>query len=140
MKRILILILSLFALNVWAADTGPKFDCTLTDSMVNDKVGDAKATFTTKTPKIYYVCNSDTVTKGQNVKAVWIATDTNGVAPPNYKIDEKGIDVADKLQQDQVWTGTFSLSIPDKGWPAGSYRVELYVDSKLNQTAKFDIK
>ena len=36
--------------------------------------------------------------------------------------------------------GGFTLSKPNNGWPVGKYRAELYVDGKLAETVKFEIK
>ena len=143
MKRnVLVVLISLFTIlfsTMTMAAALPKFTCTLTDKMNGQKPGDAKDSFTASTPMFYYICSSDGVTKGQTVKAVWIATDTNGAAPANYKIDEKGLMVDKNLKADEEWTGSFTLSIPNKGWPKGQYRVELYVDNQLLQSAKFSV-
>lgn len=120
--------------------TAKDFDCTLTDTADNDKPGPAKTTFTTNTKMFYLICNTDAVKKGQTMKAAWIANDTKGAAPANYKIDEKGITVTEDLGSTKVWVSNFSLSRPDKGWPVGKYSVELYVDGALISTTPFDVK
>jgi hypothetical protein len=35
--------------------------------------------------------------------------------------------------------GTFTLSRPNKGWPLGKYRVELYAGDQLADTLKFTV-
>ncbi|MEO8401148.1 MAG: hypothetical protein ABI597_05035 [Gammaproteobacteria bacterium] len=141
LASLVILANIVFNPTTYAADTKPKFDCTLTDELTADKKpGDAKDTFSKTTPLIYLICESDEVEKGQSIKAEWIAADTNNIAPANYKIDEKSLDVKKELDDDQVFTANFSLSIPNKGWPVGSYRVDLYVDNKLSQSVKFTVK
>jgi len=37
-------------------------------------------------------------------------------------------------------SGDFSLSKPTKGWPVGTYRVDLYIDDKVNETAYFEVE
>jgi hypothetical protein len=137
------IVLACGILNVSYADDNnstPKFDCTLTNQVTADnQAGDAQSTFTKDTPKIYLFCSSDDVQKGQTVKSVWIAADTNNVAPPNYKIDEKSIQVP-AIADDQTYDTNFSLSKPNNGWPVGSYHVDIYVDDQLAQSVKFNVK
>lgn len=122
------------------AATKPQFDCTLTDKISsNDEPGDAKSTFTKTTPMIYLVCDSADVTKGQSIKAEWIAADTHNIAPANYKIDEKSLEVPATPSGDQTFKSDFSLSKPTNDWPAGSYHVDLFVDGNLIQSFKFSI-
>ncbi len=141
---VLFLLLSLFYFNYAYADDNaakPKFDCTLTDQLSADKEpGDAKDTFTKDTPTLFLVCDSDDVKSGQEVKSVWIAADTNKVAPDNYKIDEKSMKVPANMGSDQTFTANFSLSKPNNGWPVGSYHVDLSVDGQLIQSFKFSVK
>jgi hypothetical protein len=121
------------------ADTAAKFNCMLTDTMSGEKPGPQKMTFSTTTPEIFLVCDSDNVKKGEKVKSVWIATDTTNAAPANYQIDEKALDITEDANSDHVLNTKFSLSKPDKDWPAGTYRVELFVNNQLIETLKYDI-
>ena len=68
----------------------------------------------------------DTVTK-----AVWYAADAEGTAK-NTKIDEAEFTSGDQ----QI---TFNLS-NDQLWPVGLYKVELYLNDKLNQTLEFSVE
>lgn len=125
----------------YAGDTSPKFICTLTNKLsAQDQPGVGRDTFAKNTPVIYYVCMSNDVKKGQVAKAAWIAADTHHAAPENYKIDEKSIKVIKDLSRDEDFTANFSLSIPNGGWPAGRYHVDLYLNDKLIQSAKFFVK
>jgi len=125
----------------FAADTQPKFDCTLTDKKADDGTpGDAKTSFAPTTPVIYLLCSSDEVKKGQSIKAAWIAIDTNNAAPANYKIAEKGMDVDKSLAEGETWDTDLSLTKPNNGWPVGSYKVELYVDGVVSDTFNFTVK
>ena len=124
-----------------AADATPTFNCTLTDQVTKDGApGDAKDTFTVSTPMIYLLCTSSNVVKGQVLKADWIAIDTNKVAPPNYQIAEKSVPVDQNPTGDETWNADLSLSKPTKGWPTGSYRVDLFVNDKMNNSITFTIK
>lgn len=124
-----------------AADNLPAFECTLTDQVdKDDNAGTAKDAYSTATPEIFLICDSANVTKGQVVKAEWVAVDTNNVAPANYKIDEKSLSVESDASDSNVWHANLSLSKPNKGWPVGSYRVDLMVDGAVDQSFKFTVK
>jgi outer membrane usher protein FimD/PapC len=71
---------------------------------------------------------SDTV-----VKAVWIAVDVGSAAAPNTKIDETEVKVEGSRNVD------FTLT-PNAGqWPPGSYKVDLYLNGKLDRTLNFAV-
>ena len=71
---------------------------------------------------------------GATVKGVWIAEDTGGAAPPNYKILEKSLTLP------FINTGSFVITKPNNGWPVGSYRFEIYFGDTLAKTLKFTVK
>jgi hypothetical protein len=50
------------------------------------------------------------------------------------------IDSADMTTEFTDTSFNFSLSIPDNGWPAGSYEVKLYIDGKLKNTVAFELE
>jgi len=91
--------------------------------------------FASSVPKLYAYFLTEGTEKGEKIRGVWIAEDTGGVAPANYKIDESTL-TGDK----ENFGGGFALSRPDSGWPVGKYRVEVYVDDDLQATTKFQIK
>lgn len=123
------------------AAPAPKFDCVLTDSVDSSgHPGAAKASFSGSTPMLYLICESDQVKKGQVVKTEWIADDTNNAAPNNYKIQEKSVDVSRDPAKGEVFTANFSLSKPDKGWPAGTYHAQVYIDNAPLQAVKFSVQ
>lgn len=122
-----------------AADL-PQIDCVVTDKVVDDQAVSKITTFPTDQPSVHLFCQSDKVSMGQTIKAVWIAADTNGVAPDNYKIDEKGLMLEEDLGDDKIWTADYQLSKPAKGWPKGSYHVDLYVDEALYKSYDFTFK
>jgi hypothetical protein len=68
------------------------------------------------------------------VRAVWIAEDTGGIAPPGYKIDEA---TAFATLPESV--GAFTLSRPPDGWAAGKYRVDFYLQNALVASARVRI-
>jgi len=143
LKKCLILGLALQAFvvpAVYAEDAKPKFECTLSDTVKDDSIGEAKDSFGKETAKIYLYCDSSDVKKGQAIKGDWVAVDTNNAAPANYKIDEATVTVSDDLTAGQTYDAKFSLSKPTAGWPLGHYQTNVYIDGQLDQSVKFDIK
>jgi hypothetical protein len=91
-------------------------------------------TFAPDVPKLYAFFKTQGTEKGEKLRGVWIAEDVGDAAPANTKIDEATL-TAD--QED--FFGAFSLSKPNKGWPIGKYRVEIYDGDELATTVKFTI-
>jgi hypothetical protein len=118
----------LMALPLYAA---PHFD----DIVVSDsKDGDAVESFTPSTPKIFLRAHMVDVASGAKITTSWIAVDTHGTAPPNYKIDS-----ADFVAGVLTNTVDANLSKPNNGWPVGKYRVDLSVDGKTAGSATFEV-
>ncbi len=69
---------------------------------------------------------SDTV-----VKAVWTAVDVEGVAP-NTLIDQSELTSGDAEL-------TFTLT-NDQLWPVGQYKVDLYLNDKLDRTLEYRVE
>ncbi len=65
------------------------------------------------------------------VKAVWIAVNVEGVEP-NFYITETSLTSGDD-------TLTFELS-NDNLWPAGQYKVDLYLNDKLDRSLTFEVR
>lgn len=91
--------------------------------------------FAPNTPKLYAFILTEGTEKGEKARGVWIAEDTNGTAPANYKIDE-GIFIGDK----DDFRGAFLITKPNNGWPVGKYRVDVYIEDELSGSTKFQIK
>lgn len=130
MKRLLLLLSALFLTAVVSAG-----EPTLDVHLALSADGEETTSFTADTAKIFAVFESEGVKKDTSLRAVWIAEDVGSVAPANFKIDEATI----KAAQDD-FSGTFSISRPNAGWPVGKYRVEFYAEKTLVKTLKFTIK
>ncbi len=65
------------------------------------------------------------------VKAVWIAVNVEGVEP-NFYITETSLTSGDD-------TLTFELS-NDNLWPPGQYKVDLYLNDKLDRSLAFEVR
>lgn len=132
MKRMLLLCTALISLTGLTARADTK-DKLLHATLVEELNGDATTSFTTDVAKIYALWKGDALKEGDKVRSVWIADDVGEAAPKNTKIDEATVTATDDK------AGTFSISKPDKGWPAGKYHVDLYIGDKLAETLKFTI-
>jgi uncharacterized protein involved in high-affinity Fe2+ transport len=78
---------------------------------------------------------ADDIDSGSKITVSWIAVDTNGVAPANYKIDEASFDIGSLENHVDA-----SLSKPNAGFPVGKYEAVLSVDGKVLETVDFSIK
>jgi hypothetical protein len=93
----------------------------------------ARQTFDSKTKKIYLSAWLTDVPQGAKLKSVWFA-EKNNVTPDNYRLDSVELVVRGKMNR-----VTYSLSKPKKGWPVGTYRLELFIDDKLTDTVRFSV-
>jgi hypothetical protein len=119
----------------------PALTTKMSDKVVkNEVVGDEKTTFTKDTPEIFVIVTTSEAKPGQVFRSEWIADDSKGVAPPNYKIDEKSLEVSKEMQPGKTFTANFSLSKPTAGWPVGDYHLDIYVDKAIAKTIKFKIQ
>ena len=80
---------------------------------------------------IYCIVNLANAPEDTKVKAVWTVVQAEGV-DSNQQIAEKEITTG-------LDTITFNLS-PSTSWPAGKYKVELYLNDKLDKTLDFEVQ
>src|SRR4051794_3540010 len=101
MKRLLVLALTslVCVLNAYAGDL--KVEATT----AKNEDSEPSDTFDTKVKKIYAFFTTEGSTKGDKLRAVWIAEDVGDAADPNTTIDEATI-TCDK----DNFVGAFSLS------------------------------
>lgn len=97
--------------------------------------GDTVESFAPDTAKIYLHAGLIDTPAGTKLTSTWVAEDTNGAAPANYKIDSVDLTVAPPIN-----VATFSLSKPTAGWPVGTYRVDLFIDGKEAGTMHFKVE
>lgn len=115
---------------VLASATASLADIIITD--VRDS-GTEKTTFIDQPAKIYVQFRLVDAPAGTRVRCLWIAQDAQS-APPNYKIDDVSMRMGGLVNR-----GTCSLSKPNRGWPPGDYRVEIYLEDRLAHTARFKV-
>ena len=109
------------------------------EDIVISNSDDAETTQTTlpaDSAAIYFSAGiTDEVRSGSKITVAWVAVDTNGVAPANYKIDEATFDVGSLENHVNA-----SLSKPNNGFPVGKYEAVVSVDGKVMETVDFSIK
>jgi hypothetical protein len=103
-----------------------------TDRTHNYEIVNPRVEFPPDTPQVVCIWKSEDVKPGTPVRAVWIAEDVGAAAPPNTKIDE--------ITTTSYTGGSFNLTKPNKGWPVGRYRLEIYLGKELAKTVPFAIK
>lgn len=106
----------------------PNFECTLTDkgdAVQNPHYGnDAGYFYKNSTSAIYLICESNTVKRTDNIRAVWIYEE-----PTEYrKIAEKKVVVKQNLNDVDIFKTRFALKNCDYSLPRGNYHVRLYVN------------
>lgn len=107
----------------------PTYECTLTNQRSHyDMANTGKNQFMTYTPEIFLICQSDTVVKGDNLRAVWIADNAEKPGWDNYKIAERKSVVRSDLNGLDMYRTVFSIKKPMNGWPTGSYHVRIYLN------------
>ena len=131
MKRTLALVI-LVALGLAVAGAA---DVTVRVTMSDELAGDAVSTFTPDTEKIYALFKTIGAKKGDKIRAALIAEDVGAVAPANTKVLETNITMDGDTDD-----GDFNFSKPTNGWPVGKYRVDVYLNDQLLETAKFTVK
>ncbi|MEP6809707.1 MAG: hypothetical protein ABI992_05645 [Chthoniobacterales bacterium] len=103
--------------------------------VAKDKDSKPASTFPADIPKIYAFFRTQGMKKGDKVRAAWMAVDVGSQAPKGTKIDEATL----ALEADDGG-GSFSLSKPTNGWPAGDYKVDLYNGDEMATSVKFSIE
>lgn len=132
-----------------------RMSAVLCKKLEGDEPIDPTTQFPKNSPAVYGAWYSPDLKEGQTLKTIWIAEDVGKVSPPNVKIDETKMVLNQNMIRKEpgtikfnmgfgkiplVWTGHFSLSAPNKGWPVGKYRVDLLVDDQLIKSLKFTIQ
>lgn len=122
-------------------DVLPLFQCTLTNhGRVNNDRGVTHKTFSSGSSQVFLICDSDTVRKGDSIRAAWIADDTNNPAWDNTLIKQSKRVVARNLNSLDLYKTIFTLERPCNGWPLGTYHVRLYINGIEGDDYSFTIR
>jgi hypothetical protein len=103
-------------------------------TMSAEKDGAAQTNFAPDTAGIFLQVDLTGVASGSTLTCTWIAEDTHGAAPANFKIAATDFKVG---AIDNV--GNCSMTKPNAGWPVGTYRVDLAVDGQPIKNVKFSV-
>jgi len=101
-----------------------------------DQDGNQPASTFSPSDTVYVVGDLSNGVAGNKVVSKWYAENVEGV-DPNFLIDEADIDVTDDSFNGTIY---FYFEPPTDGWPAGTYRVEVYFNGALNNTVQFTIQ
>ncbi|MGI9089090.1 MAG: hypothetical protein ACR2HH_15330 [Chthoniobacterales bacterium] len=115
------------------AATPAPIKVTLIPSKEHD--GEFTTGFRTNAPNIFVRWTGENLPVGSHVRVAWVVDNVGEIAPENFIIDQNETTVTDPKYGAQ-----FTLARPKDGWAAGKYRVELYLDDKLLDTAKVTIR
>jgi len=96
------------------------------------EVVSAHDSFGQSTARIYVIYKI-AVAKATRVKAAWVTEKVEGYQD-NNKFGESGSNL-----EAGSYMSSFSYSRPGAAWPAGAYRVDLYVDDKLEKSVRFRV-
>lgn len=91
-------------------------------------------TFTPDSPEIHVLARLENVRAGIKLRGVWISLDA--VSTPNDEIDSSEFD----LHKDAGDVAHFTLTRPQKGWPIGNYRFDLYLEGRVAGNLPFSVK
>ncbi len=89
--------------------------------------------FNPESPKIYVVAKIKNVRVGTKATGVWIAVDA--LRTPNREIYRRELVFEGK----GMGNARFQINKPNKGWPVGTYKLDLYIDGNLASTAPFKV-
>ncbi len=99
--------------------------------MARDAEGNDPTTVFAPTETFHCVGELKNAPDDTALKAVWIAMQVEGVSP-DFLIGEKELTSG---------SGTFHFQLSnDSPWPAGRYRVELYLNGELETTLEFEVQ
>src|SRR5204862_3410479 len=109
-------------------------DVKVTVAMTTGPEDKPVTTFAPDTGALYAMFKTEGLKSGDKVRGALIAEEVGAAAPPNTKVLETTLDMEEDTED-----GEFNFSKPNKGWPVGKYRVEIYVNDKLANTVKFTV-
>ncbi len=98
------------------------------------KDGMGRASFSTTTKTIHLRALLKDVPVGAILRGDWIAAKSQ-IAPPNTKFNSAFLTVAPGMVR-----ADFTLDRPPSGFPAGEYRVELFINNRKVHTVQYKVQ
>lgn len=131
---VLLAVLSLFASSMACALGNTELGLTNL-RMAFDQDGENVTTTFSPTDVFYAVADLANAPQGTQVEAKWTAVNAADTEP-NLEFQTQTFDITE-----ESFTGTIYFQLSnDEGWPAGQYKVDLYLDGNLAQTAEFSVQ
>jgi hypothetical protein len=116
--------------NIASADLGTGFDGS------TNKVTGATNTFSKTDTTIHLVVAVANAPDGTTVRTVWTAVDV-----PSQNLKDQKLGETTYATKDVGSNVHFTLAGPgDQAWPAGSYKVDIYLDDKLDRTLTYTVQ
>ena len=110
----------------------PRYDAlVLTDIKRSDR---GKTVFSPDTRRLYLNARLVDVDAGMQAKSEWIVVKSKGVVP-NSKIA-----VSEFRVEMRMGTASFFVDPPEKTWPVGDYRVDLYLNGVKSNSIDFKVE
>jgi hypothetical protein len=103
--------------------------------MAFDEDGNNPTTTFSTTDVFYAVADLANAPQGTVVEAKWTAVNAADTEP-NLEFQTQTLDITEESFSGTIY---FQLS-NDDGWPTGQYKVDLYLDGTLAQSAEFNVQ
>ena len=103
--------------------------------MAFDEDGNNPTTTFSTTDVFYAVADLANAPQGTQVEARWTAVNAADTEP-NLEFQTQTLDITEESFSGTIY---FQLS-NDDGWPTGQYKVDLYLNGTLAQTAEFNVQ
>lgn len=103
--------------------------------MAFDQDGNNPTTTFASTDVFYAVADLANAPQGTTVEAKWTAVNAADTEP-NLEFQTQTFDITEESFSGTIY---FQLS-NDDGWPAGQYKVDLYLNGSLAQSAEFSVQ
>ena len=103
--------------------------------MAFDQDGNNPTTTFASTDVFYAVADLANAPQGTQVEAKWTAVNAADTEP-NLEFQTQTLDITE-----ENFTGTIYFQLSnDEGWPTGQYKVDLYLNGTLAQSAEFSVQ
>lgn len=103
--------------------------------MAFDQNGENETTTYSPTDVFYAVADLANAPQGTQVEARWIAVNAADTEP-NQEFQTQTLDITEERFNGTIY---FQLS-SDAAWPTGQYRVDMYLDGTLVESAEFSVQ
>ena len=100
-----------------------------------DQDGNNPTTTFSSTDVFYAVADLANAPQGTKLEAKWTAVNAADTEP-NLEFKTQALDITE-----ENFTGTIYFELSnDQGWPTGQYKVDLYLNGALAQSAEFSVQ